>query len=61
VVGDDEPEHRVAQELEALVGAVAGVLRAVAPVGQRRGQPARVLEGTTEPVVEPSEAVDAGQ
>ena len=35
MVGDDQPQHRVAQELEALVGLVARVLgeQATKPVG----------------------------
>jgi hypothetical protein len=36
VVGDDDAEHGVAQELEALVGGVTRVLRAPRPVHERR-------------------------
>jgi hypothetical protein len=38
VVGDDQPEHRVAEELEPLVGVVARVLRAPRPVDERGGE-----------------------
>jgi hypothetical protein len=38
VVGDDHAEHGVAQELQALVGLVAGVLGAPGPVDQRGGE-----------------------
>jgi hypothetical protein len=34
MAGDDEPEHRVAEELEALVGLPAGVLGAPGPVAE---------------------------
>jgi hypothetical protein len=38
VVGDDHPEHGVAQELEALVGGMAGVLRAPGAVHEGGGK-----------------------
>jgi hypothetical protein len=38
VVGDHEPEDGVAEELEALVGRVPGVLRAPRAVHERRGE-----------------------
>jgi hypothetical protein len=38
VVGDDEPEHGVAEELQPLVGGVAGVLGAPGSVHERRRQ-----------------------
>ena len=42
LVGDDQPEHRVAQELQALVGRQAAVLVREGPVGQRQPeQPVR--------------------
>jgi hypothetical protein len=42
VVGDDDAEHGVAQELEALVRRVAGVLGAPRSVDEGRRQPLRV-------------------
>src|SRR5262245_11591190 len=38
MVGDDGPEHRVAEELEPFVGVVAGVLRTPRPVDERGGE-----------------------
>ena len=38
VVGDDHAEHGVAEELEALVRGVAGVLRAPGAVHERGGE-----------------------
>jgi len=50
VVGDDHPEHRVAEELQPLVRVVAGVLGAPRPVDERRGQNPGVVEGDAEPL-----------
>ena len=51
-----QAQHRVAQELEALVGGPAGVLGAPRPVHQRRTEDRRVVDGTAEPFVELLEA-----
>jgi len=39
--GDDHAEHRVAEELQALVGGQAAVLVRVRPVGQRETEQVR--------------------
>src|SRR3712207_5209954 len=39
VIGDDHPEHGVAEELQALVGFKATVLIGVGAVGKRKSQP----------------------
>ena len=49
-VGDDPAEHGVAQELEPLVGRVAGVLRAPRAVGQGLVQQCRLLELVADPL-----------
>jgi hypothetical protein len=40
LIGDDQAEHRVAQELQALVGRQAAVLVGEGPVGQRQPEQA---------------------
>ena len=45
VVGDDQPEDGVPEELEPLVRAGAGVLGAPGPVGERPGEQVRVADG----------------
>ena len=52
LVGDDQAEHRVAQELQALVGGQAAVLVRERPVGQRQAEQA-VGQGDAEGVVQP--------
>jgi hypothetical protein len=61
VIGHDEPEHGVAQELEALVGLVSRVLRAPRPVRERRGEVGLVSERRAEPSVERREPGDGKQ
>jgi hypothetical protein len=56
VVGDDDAEHGVAEELEPLVRRPAGVLGAPRPVHQRRSQQRGVVDGTAEPLVQLLEA-----
>ena len=53
-VGDDEAEHRVAEELEALVRLLDAVLRAVRAVGQRAVEEAVVDEVPAERELQPS-------
>jgi hypothetical protein len=38
VIGDDHPEHGVAEELEPLVGGMTGVLRAPGAVHESRSE-----------------------
>ena len=38
LVGDGQPEHRIAEELEPLVGRKPAVLVGIAAVGQRQGE-----------------------
>ncbi len=52
-VGDDEAEHRVAEELEALVRLLDAVLRAVRAVGQRAVEEVVVDERPTERELQP--------
>ena len=57
VVGDDQAQHRVAEELEPLVGVVAGVLGAPRPVDERRRQHVGAVEGDAEALGEFVESV----
>jgi hypothetical protein len=50
VLGDHEPEHRVTEELEALVRLGAGVLGAPRPVREGALQQSRVVERVPEPI-----------
>src|SRR4051812_27666641 len=52
VIRHDNAEHRVAEELEPLVGMVFGMLRAPRPMGQRLREQVRVDEGPTEQIFE---------
>jgi hypothetical protein len=52
VVGDDDAEDRIAEELESLVRAPPRVLRAPRAVDEGRTQYQRVLDRPTEPFVE---------
>jgi hypothetical protein len=56
VVGDDDPEHRVAEELEPLVRDPPGVFGAPRAVDEGRAQDDRVVDGTSEALVEGGEA-----
>jgi hypothetical protein len=58
VVGDDHPEHRVAEELEPLVGVVARVLGAPRPVDERGGENLGGVEGDAEAQGQFSESRD---
>ncbi len=58
VVGDDEPEHRVAEELQALVRRELVVLRAPRPVRERAEQDDSVGELHAEHRFEPSRLPD---
>jgi len=49
VVGHDQPENGIAEELEALVGLVSRVLGAPAPVPQRQLEEGCVGEGMADP------------
>jgi hypothetical protein len=48
VVGDDEAEHGVTEELQPLVGPGAVVLRAPRPVRDGAGEQVLVAEGATQ-------------
>jgi hypothetical protein len=61
VVGHDEPEHGVAEELEALVGLVSRVLCTPRPVGQRPRERRLVGERPPEALVQRGEPGDGGQ
>jgi hypothetical protein len=61
VVRHHEAEHRIPQELEALVRLVARVLRAPRPVRERRGEVGLVGERRAEPSVERREPGDGKQ
>jgi hypothetical protein len=61
VIGDDDPEHGVAQELEPFVRLVAGVLRAPAAVAQGALEEGGVIELVSEPLGESSERVPGAQ
>jgi hypothetical protein len=61
VVGDDDAEDGVAQELEPLVRVVAGVLGAPAAVAQGALEEGGVTEPVTEPLRESSERVPGAQ
>ena len=50
MVGDDQAEDGVAQELQPLVGLVTGELGAPRPVRQGAGEELDVDEGTSEPL-----------
>jgi len=52
VVGDDQAEDGVAQELEALVGLGAGRLRAPGAVGEGQGQERLVCEAAAQTLPE---------
>jgi hypothetical protein len=52
VVGDDQPEDAVTQELEALVGELPRALRAPGPVAEGALQQRSIGKGTTEPLNE---------
>jgi hypothetical protein len=52
VVGDDEAEHGVAEELEALVRALTGVLGAPRAVDERGAQVPRREQGVTDAIGE---------
>ena len=52
VIGDDEPEHGVAEEFESLVGLVTGMFGAPRAVGQRVQQPCGLNELVAEPLLE---------
>jgi hypothetical protein len=57
VGGDDQAEHRVAEELEPLVRLVTRVLRAPRPVRDGEREEVRVGERATEPFGEAEELV----
>jgi hypothetical protein len=61
VVGDDDAEHGVAEELEALVGLPAGVLGAPGPVDDRRCEQRSVVDRPPEAVVQIGEPIDRDQ
>jgi hypothetical protein len=61
VVGDDHPQHGVTEELEALVGGVAGELGAPRTVGERLSEQGRVLELVAEPARQRPEVRALGQ
>ena len=61
VVGDDDAQHRVAEELEALVRVVARVLRAPAAVTQGALEQRGITELMSEPLREESERVPGAQ
>ncbi len=61
VLGDDQPEHGVAEELEALVGLVARILRAPAAVAEGTVQQPDVGEGVAEALRERSDLVGGAQ
>jgi hypothetical protein len=48
VVGDDQPQHRIAQELQPLVGLVAGVLGAPRAVHEGTRQHVSLIEADAE-------------
>jgi hypothetical protein len=48
VVGDDQPENGVAEELEALVRVDPEVFRAVGPMGERPLEQIGVVEDVTQ-------------
>jgi hypothetical protein len=52
MVGHDEAQHGVTEELEPLVGLEAGVLRAPRPVGQRQGEECVVCEASSQALPE---------
>ena len=60
VIGDAEAEHRVAEELHALVGLRVGVLGAVRPVDERGIEVPTIDELVAERGLEPVEIVGAG-
>jgi hypothetical protein len=61
VIGHDESQHGVAEELQALVRFVAGILRAPAAVRQRCREVGLVGERRTESLVQNIEASDRKQ
>jgi hypothetical protein len=61
VVGDHEPEHGVAEELEALVRLVPGVLGTPAAVGERGRQVGFVRKRPAQPFMQSCEAGDGEQ
>jgi hypothetical protein len=52
VVGDHEPEHRVTEELEALVGRAVAVLRAPRAVGEGALEQLGVVEAAVQALAE---------
>jgi hypothetical protein len=58
MIGDDEAQHRVTEELEPLVRVVTGVLGAPRPVDERRGESVRAVEADAQTFGELVESVD---
>jgi hypothetical protein len=61
VVGDDEAEDRITEELESLVRVVTGVLGAPRPVREGRGKGRVVDDRPPEPFVQRGEPGDGKQ
>jgi hypothetical protein len=61
MVGDDDAEHGVAEELEALVRIPAGVLGAPGPVDDRGPEQRGILDRPPEALVQIRQAIDREQ